>query len=266
MANEDFCTMLYDKYSTEQEKYREWLLSQPPEEILNHTYEYTVRQDILCAVENGDITDKIAAALLRKDIPLSEVYERFRDTETDYMDVIRDTITSEGNAVLREEYKLLHSPVYPHDAAYAAKHDELEAYRASYHTNVACKKAIEDAINGNYKDWSLDSKSALAQVTELFSMERIAYVLAATVRHKDWDGRISDTNKAWAKSVPVCDEQDTTAFVVDKAHPGLTDLFLNEVRKESAQPQRKPSVMEKLKAAPVKNAPKISANSKGQER
>ena len=266
MANEDFCTMLYDKYSAEQEKFREWLRSQPPEEILNHTYEYTVRQDILCAVENGDITDKIAAALLRKDVPLSEVYERFRDTETDYMDVIRDTVTAEGNAVLREEYKLLHTPVYPHDAAYAAKHDELEAYRASYHANVACKKAIENAINGNYKDWSLDSKSALAQVTELFSMERIAYVLAATVRHKDWDGRISDTNKTWAKTVPVCDEQNTAAFVVDKAHPGLTDLFLNEVRKESAQPQRKPSVMEKLKAAPVKNAPKISANSKGQER
>ena len=30
----------------EQETYREWLLSQPSEEILNHTYEYTVREDI----------------------------------------------------------------------------------------------------------------------------------------------------------------------------------------------------------------------------
>ena len=266
MANEDFCTMLYDKYSAEQEKYREWLLSQPPEEILNHTFEYTVRQDILCAIENGDISDKTAAALLRKDVSLSEVYERFRDTETDYMDVIRDTVTAEGNAVLREEYKLLHSPVYPHDAAYAAEHNELEQYRTSYKANTACKKAIEDAINGNYKDWCLDSKSALAQVTELFSMERIAYVLAATVQHKDWDGRLSDTNKAWAKTIPVCEDRNTYAFVVDQAHTGLTDLFLNEVRKEFAQPQHKSSVLEKLKAAPVKNAPKISANFKGQER
>lgn len=30
----------------EQETYREWLLSQPSEEILNYTYEYTVREDI----------------------------------------------------------------------------------------------------------------------------------------------------------------------------------------------------------------------------
>lgn len=57
------------------------------------------------------------------------------------------------------------------------------------------------------------------------------------------------------------------AFVVDQAHTGLVDLFVNQVRKELAVPQeeRRPSVMEKLKAAPVKNAPKISAHSKGQE-
>jgi len=99
-------------------------------------------------------------------------------------------------------------------------------------------------------------------------MERIAYVLAATVQHKDWDGRLSDTNKAWAKTIPVCEDRNTYAFVVDQAHTGLVDLFVNQVRKELAVPQeeRKPSVMEKLKAAPAKNSPKISANSKGQER
>ena len=93
-------------------------------------------------------------------------------------------------------------------------------------------------------------------------------MLAATVQHKDWDGRLSDTNKAWAKTVPVCEDRNIYAFVVDQAHTGLVDLFVNQVRKELAVPQeeRKPSVMEKLKAAPVKNSPKISANSKGQER
>ena len=92
-------------------------------------------------------------------------------------------------------------------------------------------------------------------------------MLAATVQHKDWDGRLSDTNKAWAKTVPVCEDRNIYAFVVDQAHTGLVDLFVNQVRKELAVPQEehKPSVMEKLKAAPVKNSPKISAHSKGQE-
>lgn len=52
--NEELNTALYEKMFEEQENFRSWLLSQPPEEILNHTYEYTVREDrrILSADSN----------------------------------------------------------------------------------------------------------------------------------------------------------------------------------------------------------------------
>lgn len=46
MTNAELNTALYQKMFAEQETYREWLHSQPSEEILNHTYEYTVREDI----------------------------------------------------------------------------------------------------------------------------------------------------------------------------------------------------------------------------
>ena len=46
MTNAELNTALYQKMFAEQGTYREWLLSQPSEEILNHTYEYTVREDI----------------------------------------------------------------------------------------------------------------------------------------------------------------------------------------------------------------------------
>ena len=46
MTNAELNTALYQKMFAEQETYREWLLSQPSEEILNYTYEYTVREDI----------------------------------------------------------------------------------------------------------------------------------------------------------------------------------------------------------------------------
>ena len=46
MTNAELNTALYQKMFAEQETYREWLLTQPSEEILNHTYEYTVREDI----------------------------------------------------------------------------------------------------------------------------------------------------------------------------------------------------------------------------
>lgn len=39
MVNAELNTALYQKRFAEQESYREWLFSQPSEEILNHTYE-----------------------------------------------------------------------------------------------------------------------------------------------------------------------------------------------------------------------------------
>ena len=41
MNTNDLNTALYEKMTAEQDKFRDWLKSQPPEEILHHTYEYT---------------------------------------------------------------------------------------------------------------------------------------------------------------------------------------------------------------------------------
>ena len=57
MTNAELNTALYQKMFAEQETYREWLLSQPSEEILNYTYEYTVRGDILLSMEYNDLLD-----------------------------------------------------------------------------------------------------------------------------------------------------------------------------------------------------------------
>ena len=42
MNTNDLNTTLYEKMAAEQDKYRDWLKSQPPAEILHHTYEYTI--------------------------------------------------------------------------------------------------------------------------------------------------------------------------------------------------------------------------------
>lgn len=51
MTNEEWNTKLYEKMFASQDRYRTWLVSQPPEEILNHCYEYTIREDIVLALE-----------------------------------------------------------------------------------------------------------------------------------------------------------------------------------------------------------------------
>ena len=57
MNTTDWNTALYEKMSDEQDKFRDWLKCQSPEEILNHAYEYTIREDILMemAIPNSEV-------------------------------------------------------------------------------------------------------------------------------------------------------------------------------------------------------------------
>lgn len=144
-------------------------------------------------------------------------------------------------------------PVYLQSGTFAREHGELDTFRASYKANVACKDAIENAIAENYRDNRLNTAGAHS-VIEQFGMERTMMVLANTVQHKDWDGRFSDNNKAWAESIVLPAEDEgghrNNDFVVNKAHPGLTDLFVNQVRREAKElTNGRKSVLGKLKDA-----------------
>ena len=69
MSVTDYNARLYEKMKAEQDKYRDWLASQEPSEILNHTYEYTIREDIVMCMEELELaTDK--------------AMKRFRDNNT----------------------------------------------------------------------------------------------------------------------------------------------------------------------------------------
>ena len=145
------------------------------------------------------------------------------------------------------------TPIYFHSAAYAHEHGELDQYHASHRANIACKEAIEQAIADNYRDNCLGSSACVQQVLQQFDPDRIFYVLANTVQQKDYDGRISRDNKAWAQTIPVCEDKDgfghdrNVYFIVDRCNPGLTDLFLAQARRECAQVrEQKPSVRSSL--------------------
>ena len=98
MTNEELNTRLYEKMFAEQEKFRDWLLSQPAAEILNHAYEYTVREDILMSLEYHDLEDSQARALLKSGKPLKQIFERWENQETSYMDTVWDTVQEQARA------------------------------------------------------------------------------------------------------------------------------------------------------------------------
>ena len=98
MTNEELNTRLYEKMFAEQERFRDWLLSQPPAEILNHAYEYTMREDILMSLEYNDLEDSQARALLKSGKPLKQIFERWENQETSYMDTVWDTVQEQAKA------------------------------------------------------------------------------------------------------------------------------------------------------------------------
>lgn len=162
----------------------------------------------------------------------------------------------ERNDIQKISSETANIPVYKQSAEYAIEHDELPAYRESFRVNMACRDALETAIHESYHDYCLDAGKASAQVAAQFGMERVAYVLANTVRAFDHDGRISRDNKAWAQTIPVCTDADewgherSRYFLVSQVNPGLVNLLVSRVReelaKEKAAPEKRPSVLEKI--------------------
>ena len=103
MGETDYNTLLYEKMKAEQDKYRDWLLTQEPAEILNHTYEYTMREDIVMCMEDLELSPKQSKTLLKSPCPLDDVYKEFKDREVEHMDTIRDSIETRADQVIKRE-------------------------------------------------------------------------------------------------------------------------------------------------------------------
>ena len=88
---------LYSKMCDEQEAYKSMLLSKPPEEILEHAYEYSVREDIICAMTDNDLPEEQAAAILSLNLTMDDMFEQFSHT------AIRATKWISSGAALRRE-------------------------------------------------------------------------------------------------------------------------------------------------------------------
>ncbi len=155
------------------------------------------------------------------------------------------------------------APIYRQTAAYAREHNELAAYRASMGANIACRDAIDQAISKHFDGMHLN-QAAVQTVLEAFGEERTLYVLANTVQYKDWDGRFSRENRAWANAMAIPSETDVdgnrrSSFVVN-SHPAVLDGYIHMVRKESrlAQRDHAQSIHEKLqkpsRPSPAKHA------------
>ena len=218
---------LCEKMRVEQSAYCLWLTAQPPEEILHHAYEYSVREDIILATEEMNLTLAQVRALLKSPAPLADVYKDFSKLETDYMSIVAQCVEDRADDLLKKE----------------------QQYHASCHLNERCRDEIDAALAQRFDGMRLGA-GAVEQVVAEYGLERTKYVLAAAIQTRNGDGRISHTNREWADSIRTIKDMDRRGFdrscyYADlQAHTCLLDGFVNQVRK-----------FEKAKAQPAQDTP-----------
>ena len=104
MADTELSSKLYEKMSAEQDKFRAWLVEQPPADILLHAVEYTVREDILMEMEALELPDDQARALLASPDTMADIYKTFsKMADTGHMDVVRESIEDRAAALSMEQ-------------------------------------------------------------------------------------------------------------------------------------------------------------------
>ncbi len=104
MADTGLSSKLYEKMSAEQDKFRAWLMDQPPADILHHAVEYAVREDILMEIGALELPDDQARALLASPDTMADIYKTFsKMVDTGHMDVVRESIEDRAATLSMEQ-------------------------------------------------------------------------------------------------------------------------------------------------------------------
>ena len=103
MTPEELKSRLCEKMEVEFNAYRDQLLSVSPQEILNHAYEYVIRDDIMETLDGATLSDKQMETLLKAESPLEKIVQVYKCKDTEYMDMILDSIVEAASSVMTAE-------------------------------------------------------------------------------------------------------------------------------------------------------------------
>ena len=103
MTNIELNKKLYEKMKEEFQNYHDWIITLPSEKVLNHACEYIVKEDIVYSMECNNLNDKQAAAMLRTNAPLNDVYLKWNGWDTGYLEDVWKAVESRANELVRRE-------------------------------------------------------------------------------------------------------------------------------------------------------------------
>ena len=214
---------LTEKMTAEFDGYRSWLLKQPPEEILNHAYEYTTKENLLNVLGDTDLKPQQIETLLRSPCPLEDVFKdcSYID-QSDYNYTLKVLIDQRADIEMEKKRAI---PIYNGTAREAKERGELDKFKDSAKADENCKTAIENAIARNYDGTRLNTSAAIREVREQFGDKRLARVTASLIANREHDGRISPENMKRAEK-----NATTKKAFTDRTHSGQLDIFATRLR------------------------------------
>lgn len=255
MDAEQINQALYDKMAAEQEAFHADLLGRKPEEIIDHAYEYAMRQDILMEMEEVNLPADQAAALLASTTPLADLYQEWSNVDSRHMEDIRDVIEAVAQTRANVQEPISPVPFYQHSNDYARKHGDLAAFQASRCANSRCKEAIKEVIQQGLKREYL--RSDIIGLLAEFGPERVSYVLAANIRIQRWNDGFSRSNKAWAEAAPTFELPYLLWDYFIKVHPTEVDTFITTVRSVIDQMREPQAISQNTKLSGLMDSPHL---------
>lgn len=127
------------------------------------------------------------------------------------------------------------TPVYYGTAEHARNAGEFEQYRASAKANRECRDAIDKAIAEHFDGFHLKPE-ALTDVLMIHTPERVAVILAVTMRDRSFDGRFRRFNREWSDEVKVPPESPISGYadIALRSHSTIIDGYVTMFRRETA--------------------------------
>ena len=119
-------------------------------------------------------------------------------------------------------------PIYMENVRYASQHKELAEYIQSKQANELCKESIEQLIRDHYRNNTLDV-TPVEELLDAWGKDRVACLLAYTIKKNSWDKRYCRANREWAAQIRT--PKSLASLTTLSSHPGLVDLLTTQVRR-----------------------------------
>lgn len=237
--SEDYREAVVNSVLLEYDELQKSMLNSSPQEVLNNHYKIHCFERLSSAIEEDTeylSDDEYKALYEERGNILNNIFEEYigpnlvegnNPTNLDsHYDIVKciQSYCMENHSIIYNK-----KPVYLETAAYAQAHYELEKYHDSRNISLRCKSAISKGISNNFDGMRLNSGFE-DEIIKEYGMERVAYLLATTIKENETDGRFSRANKDWANTIPISESEDERRICCLNVHHAVLDGFTNLIR------------------------------------